>query len=70
MTCRTGEVMLVDGLNDKEGRVEVCINGAYGTVCDNQWSVSDARVVCKQLGLPWKGLLNGICISSLIDHNH
>ena len=37
-----------DGLT--RGRVEVCVGGRYGTICDNEWDYHDASVICSQLG--------------------
>lgn len=33
----------------REGRVEICINNAWGTICDTLFRRQDAGVVCEQL---------------------
>ena len=33
----------------REGRIEICINNAWGTICDNLFGREDAEVVCEQL---------------------
>ena len=48
--CVTGTIRLVGGTSVAEGRVEICYNGMYGTVCDDFWGTTDAQVVCRQLG--------------------
>ena len=50
VVCEYGELRLVDGTTDLEGRVELCINETWGTVCDGGWSTFDAIVACRQLG--------------------
>ena len=56
--CEHGDIRLVDGGVDYEGRIEYCNDGIWGTICDADWTTSDAAVVCRQLGLPSEGEFN------------
>ena len=55
--CSEGDIRLRGGQNSTEGRIEICFNNRWGTVCDDFWDIRDATVVCTQLGLPSEGKL-------------
>ena len=44
-----GDVQLVGGRDEYEGRVEVCDGGQWKSVCDRMWDEEEAKVVCRQL---------------------
>ena len=48
--CTDGDVRLEGGVSVTEGRLEICINNAWGSVCD-VITADEAAVVCRSLGL-------------------
>jgi len=59
-SCNDTNIRLTGGWDGREGRVEVCFGGQWGTVCNNSWDTNDAAVVCRQLGIASQGKLKFI----------
>ena len=53
--CTSGDLRLVGGERESEGRVEICVEGFWGTVCDSGWDQREAVVVCRQIGFGERG---------------
>ena len=53
--CTNGDIRLMGGANQLEGRVEMCHDNQWGTVCDHHWDARDASVACGQLGFANRG---------------
>ena len=56
-SCVPGDIRITGGPSDSAGRVEVCVNGTWGTVCSDYWDNNDASVVCQQVGYSRYGML-------------
>ena len=55
--CNDGDIRLAGGGSMMEGRVEMCYDGVWGTVCQNAWNSADATVVCRQLSFSSSGII-------------
>ena len=56
VVCHDGDVRLVNGSGRHEGRIEVCFNETWGTICDYTWNI-EADIVCQQLGYSEAGIV-------------
>lgn len=43
-------IRLLGGASELEGRLQIYLNGKWGTVCDHGWNIINAALVCHQLG--------------------
>ena len=55
--CLEGDIRLLEGSNELEGRVSMCKSNMWGTLCSTAWSWQEAQVVCRQLGRSTVGKL-------------
>ncbi len=65
--CTHGSVRLMGSI-EIEGRIEICLNNTWGTVCDGSWISTDARVVCRQLGFSSSGNFNYVVVTGRKEH--
>ena len=54
--CTDNDIRLVGSGLESQGRLDVCINGVWGSVCDDGWTDVNAIVVCRQLGYEANGI--------------
>lgn len=48
VVCADGDLRLVGGLSEYEGKLEMCYNEVWGTVCDGFWNQRASEVACRQ----------------------
>ena len=69
-SCPEGSVTVVSDVNNSSLQlVEMCRRRVWSPVCDNNWTLQDATVVCKEIGqgksLRWYIIMSS-CFSSAI----
>ena len=58
LDCTDGETRIVNDISNEmfAGKIELCINGQWGSICDDGWSYNEAHVVCSQFGYTSYGM--------------
>lgn len=61
--CADRDVRLVEpSVGYRSGRIEVCVNNSWGTICSGSWNSIDASVACAQSGYSRYGTKNLVCM--------
>ena len=68
-TCTQGAIRLQGGTTT-QGRVEICNNNIWGTVCDDLWGTVDAQVACRQLGFSTTGKVWSFSLITIESYNN
>ena len=55
-SCSDGDLKLVGGMSETEGRLEVCLNKRWGTIHGHGWTHTETEAACNQLGYPTSGI--------------
>ena len=53
--CSDGEIRLAGKVTTTSGRLEICYNKVWGTVCSRGWELKDSYVACRELGFHQNG---------------
>ena len=61
--CVNGDVRLVEGETEWDGRVELCLSQRWGTVGSDRWTEVNSVVVCNALGYDFTGKLAQLSIN-------
>ena len=46
-SCKNGDLKLVGGRSEDEGRLEVCFDQRWGTINGDGWTHADTQVACR-----------------------
>ena len=63
--CLNGELRLVEGETELEGRLEVCFGQRWGTVGNDGWTEVNSQVLCNAFGYDFTGMTK----RSIATHN-
>ena len=59
-SCVNGDVRLIGSTISNGGRVELCVRREWTSICDRNWDLYDAKVMCRQLGYSTYGMTSYI----------